>query len=65
MEDTDLQDVLDQFLSTKEVAEHFERTVNDVQYAIKTGKLKAYRWGWFYMIHRNDIPKEWPTEKRG
>ncbi len=62
----DIQALLDELLTTREVAEMFDRTVGDVQYAIKTGKITAYKFGgYFHVIHRSDLPKEWPTRKRG
>ncbi len=62
--EADIQTILDELLSTKEVARRFNKTVGDVQYAIKTGKIKAYKWGYFYVIHPDDLPDEWPTGSR-
>ncbi len=58
----DIQSMLDDLLTTKEVAEQYEITVRDVQYQIKRGRIKWYKIGdYFYVIHKRDLPAVWPS----
>lgn len=52
---------LSDFLTTKEVAERFLVTQNDVQKAIKRGLISAQKVGYFYLIYGPNLPHDWPT----
>jgi len=52
--------ILDEFMTTAQVAEVFGVPVRDVQYYIKRGLIRARKLGYFWMIHHTDIPKHWP-----
>lgn len=57
-----VQAVLDRLLTTRQVAEKFGVTVKDVQYQIKRGRIKAYRFGnYFYVVDQRDLPDKWPS----
>ena len=55
--------VLEKYLTTKDVADRFGLEVRQVQYYIKRGVIPAERVGrnkYFYLIHEDDVPDEWP-----
>jgi len=54
---------LTDYVTTKDVANRFGVKVRDVQYYIKNGRIEAERVGdegYFYLIHRSNVPKTWP-----
>jgi len=57
---TDKYSVLKEFVSTKAIAEKFGVALRDVQYYIKQGVIPAYKVGYSYLIHNDDVPTSWP-----
>lgn len=51
---------LDEYVFTSDIATTFEVSIRDVQYYIKKGTIKAQKKGYFYMIHKDDVPASWP-----
>jgi excisionase family DNA binding protein len=51
---------LKDFVSTKAIADRFGVALRDVQYYIKQGVIPAYKVGYTYLIHIDDIPSSWP-----
>lgn len=55
---------LDEYLTTSDVAAMFDGVeVRNVQYYIKNGAIPIERVGtkgYFYVIHKDDVPAEWP-----
>lgn len=47
------------FLSISEVARIYRVPPASVRYAIKTGKLRAIKVGWVWVIRREDLPPTW------
>lgn len=52
---------LDDFLTTKEVAELYGVQQKDVQNAIKAGRLQAQRIGYFYVLWKHGLPEYFPS----
>lgn len=57
-----LHGIGDDYITVGELADKFDKTYTQAYYLIKTGKIKAERLGWQYIIHISDIPKEWPVK---
>ena len=54
---------LSDWRTTRDVADQFNVNVRDVQYHIKTGAIEASKVGlngYYYLIHKDDMPKVWP-----
>lgn len=52
--------VLDDLLTTREVAEYYGIPMRSVHRMIREGRLVAHKVGWVYVIHRQDLPQTWP-----
>ena len=49
--------------TTRDIADQHGVKVRDVQYHIKAGHIKATKVGlsgYYYLIHKDDMPKIWP-----
>lgn len=54
---------LAEWRTTGDIAKKFGVKVRDVQYHIKAGNIKSHKVGlagYFYLIHKDDMPKVWP-----
>lgn len=51
---------LDDYLTTEEVAEHYGVFNRVVLRHIREGHLPAVKKGWIYLVHKDDLPEEWP-----
>lgn len=50
-------------LTLKEVADRYGVKEHQVRYAIKVGKIKAFKKGWIILIKRKTLPKVWPIQR--
>jgi len=54
---------LSEWRTTRDVADQHDVKVRDVQYHIKMGNIIASKvglGGYFYLIHKDDMPNVWP-----
>ena len=51
---------LDEWLTTDEVAEHFQVPSRVVLRMIREKRLKAHKKGWQWLVHQKDLPANWP-----
>jgi excisionase family DNA binding protein len=51
---------LDDWLTTDDVATLFNVTPLAVTRMISKGRLKAEKKGWIHLVHKSDLPDNWP-----
>jgi len=51
---------LDDWLTTDDVAEHYNIPTRIVLRNIRNGRLPAVKKGWVYLIHVTHLPATWP-----
>lgn len=56
-------DSLEQWLSTKQVADHYNTPTRTVLRMIREGRLKARKFEWVWVVHVDDLPETWPPPK--
>lgn len=54
---------LEEWMSTKQVADHFGVPTRVVLRMIREGRLRARKFEWVWVVHRNDLPETWPPPK--
>lgn len=54
---------LSDWLTTKEVAELYGVPTKAVLRMIREDRLKAQQKGWIWLVHKDDLPGEWPPPK--
>lgn len=54
----------DLIISLSQVCEKYNKTEVQVRYAIKQGRLKAYKVGWQWCFNVADLPRTWPETPR-
>lgn len=52
--------VLEGYLTTQGVADHFGVPVRSVLTMIRKGRLPAQKLGWVWLIHESQLPESWP-----
>jgi len=52
------------WLTTDEVAEHYNVPTRVVIRAIREGKIPATKKGWMYLVHESDLPASLAYEPR-
>lgn len=55
---------MEDLLTISEVAKIYNVPERNVRYAIKSGKIKASRIGWIWVIERKNLPKTWFGRER-
>jgi len=55
---------LSKWLTTKEVAKHFNIPTHQVVRMIHEKRLKAEKIGWQWVIYEQDLPLVWPPPSR-
>jgi excisionase family DNA binding protein len=48
------------WLTTQQVAERYAVTSRTVLRLIREGRLTAHKVGWVWLVHRDDLPVQWP-----
>lgn len=51
---------LDDWLTTDEVAEHFNVPARIVLRMIRDERITAEKKGWVWLVHRSNLPDSWP-----
>jgi len=54
---------LEDWLTTKEVADHYGVQTKSVLRMIREDRLKACQKGWIWLVHVDDLPSTWPPPK--
>ena len=54
---------LSDWLTTKEVADHYGVPTKAVLRMIREDRLKAHQKGWIWLVHIDDLPGAWPPPK--
>ena len=60
MSGTSTAPTLDQWLTTQQVADHFDIHPRVVLRMIREGRLQAVKFGWQWVVHRSQLPATWP-----
>lgn len=50
-------------LTVRQAAERLKVPQHRIRYAIRTGKIKATRYDWFYLIKEEDLPDKMPSRR--
>lgn len=51
------------FLTSRQVADRYGVTIQEVHYALRSKKLRAQKAGWIWIFPAEDLPEEWPIER--
>ena len=54
---------LTDWLTTKEVADHYGVPTKTVLRMIREDRLRASQKGWIWLVHKDDLPREWPPPR--
>lgn len=55
-----MAEALKDYITPRQVAEHYKVPVHRVYSALKDGRLKGVKKGWGTLVDRNSLPKKWP-----
>lgn len=55
--------ISDNYMTPRQVAEHFNVPIGRVYQAIRDGRIKAEKLEWGLLIHKNMLPYKWPGRR--
>lgn len=58
-----MSDSIEQWFSTKQVADRYNVPTRAVLRMIRVGRLKARKFEWVWVVHVDDLPDSWPPPK--
>ena len=55
---------MEEVMSSRQVADRYGVSLQEVHYALRREKLVAFKAGWVYLFPVKDLPEKWPVNKR-